>query len=487
MKILLRLGADITIKSDKIRARFVGRLIQNLQSAFSAAGVQAKIERHWSRLYVVTDDTRALDQLTRVYGISSFSVIEHQSKGDLESVLATGLAGYKDIVAGKRFCVRSRRVGNHTYNSMEVMKLLGAALMPYSAGVDLHTPDVQVNVEIREDVASFYSRQTRGPGGLPLGVSGKVVCLLSGGFDSVVAAWYMQKRGLGMDFVFCNLAGGAYERAVVGIAKQFASEWSLGTRPRLHVLDFAPVAEQLRERVRASYVQVVLKRLFYRAAERIAKETGAEAILTGECVGQVSSQTLQNLIAIEAVAERPVLRPLIGFDKEEITSVARRIGTFNLSANIQEYCQLVPDKPVTAASAKRAAEEESGMDPAILDTAIATRKVILLADLSAADLVTPYLYTSAIPDDAVVVDCRPPDAYEHWHWPGATNLELHDLLARYKTLDKARTYVLYCPVGLQSAVAAEKMQASGYQAYSFKGGMKALTAAAPSAGAPPSM
>src|SRR5690606_19637788 len=126
---------------------------------------------------------------------------------------------------------------------------------------------------------------------------------------------------------FCNLGGDAYERAVVQVGKFLADEWSYGSAPKLHVIDFeAPLAE-LRAKSRQSYWQVVLKRLMYRAAEQVAKELGAEALITGEAIGQVSSQTLQNLRAIDSIAELPVFRPLLGFDKPEIIDRARFIGT----------------------------------------------------------------------------------------------------------------------------------------------------------------
>ena len=130
--------------------------------------------------------------------------------------------------------------------------------------------------------------------------------------SSAVAAWLMLKRGVEMDYVFCNLAGQAYERSVVQVAKVLADRWSYGTRPRLHVVDFGAPLDELRSKARESYWQVVLKRLMYRAANLVARERKAEAIITGEAVGQVSSQTLTNLRAIEPASDLPVFRPLLG-------------------------------------------------------------------------------------------------------------------------------------------------------------------------------
>lgn len=474
MKLLLRLAPDLTVKSDRIRAKFVNRLVHNIRTALGDAGVPFALTRQWSRLFVETEDARAKDILSRVFGLSSLSVIEHQCEATLEEIVRVGASAYQEAVRGKTFAVRPRRVGAHSYTSMDVAKALGAALRPFATKVDLARPEVEIWVEVRNGDAYLFSDATPAPGGLPLGVSGRVLCLFSGGFDSAVAAWMMMKRGVDVEFAFCNLAGQAYERQVVGLAKVLTSEWGYGSRPKFHVLDFTAVADEIRKKVKPSHAQIVLKRCFYRAANALAAEAHADALLTGECVGQVSSQTLKNLRTIEEVATLPVLRPVVGMDKLDICEVAKRIGTFELSAAVQEYCQLVPDKPVTACRPEVAQREEQDFAFAVLDQAVAGRRTLMLKDLSPSDLVMPYLYTTELPQGATVIDCRPEAAFEGWHYPEALQFELHDLLDGFKRLDKKKPYVLYCPHGLQSAVAAERMQKAGFDAVSFKGGVRAL-------------
>ncbi len=474
MKIILRLPSDLTTKSDKIRARFVTRLVKNLKAAFSSAGIEAKIQRDWSRLFVDTEDRRALDLLGRIFGIASYSPVDRITSGKREDIVAAAAEAFTDHVAGKSFAVRARRVGKHDYTSMDLQKAIGAVLWPHARKVDLHRPEALVYVEVREDVAYLYHRQLVGAGGLPLGASGRVLCLMSGGFDSAVAAWMLMKRGVEVDYLFCNLAGGAYERSVLSIAKLLHAAWSHGSKSTLHVMDFTGVADMIKGRCRPAHAQVVLKRQFYRSAEALAGYLGAGAIVTGEAIGQVASQTLPNLGAIEQPIRLPIFRPLIGFDKEEIIRLARRIGTYDLSAKVQEYCQLVPDRPVTATTAARLDLEEAPLDEAVRREALHERKVIPLHAVGEADLVTPYLFVDVIPDGAVVIDCRESHHYEDWHHPGALNIELAELLTAFKRLDKARTYLLYCPVGLQSAVAAEQMQKAGWTAYSLRGGMRRL-------------
>lgn len=472
--ILVRLAAELTLKSRRTRHTFMRRLISNLQDALNSANVAHRVTEAWGRIYVHTDSPAALPLIGRVFGLSSYSLIEAVVPATVEDITERGRAIFSDLIAGKRFAVRSHRVGEHSFRSRDVEVQLGAALLPFAARVDLDHPEVTVHVEIRDAEAFLFSEKIPGAGGLPGGVEGRAVALLSGGYDSAVAAWLMLKRGVDLDYVFCNLGGDAYERAVVQVAKLLADGWSYGAHPRLHVVDFAEPLRELRAKARQSYWQVLLKRLMYRAAAQIGTELQALAVVTGEAIGQVSSQTLPNLVAIESASSLAVFRPLLGFDKEEIIARARSIGTAALSEQVKEYCAIAPGKPVTATSEQRAVQEESALDLAVLAAAVRARKVFDLRALTPTDLVAPYLFTSEVPPNAVVLDCRPEPQYRAWHLPGAVQRDEWELLHGFKRLDRDRTYVLYCAHGIQTAYLAEKMQNAGYDAYSFKGGLRGM-------------
>ncbi len=471
--VLVRLGGELFIKSKRTRASFVRQLIENLEDALSGLSGEASVERGWDRLFVHSDDANVYATVARVFGLSSLSPVEAVTPASLDDILAAGEA-FIDRVRGKTFAIRARRAGEHDFSSQDVQVQLGDLLLDASAGVELDAPEVEVFVEVRNERAYLFSEKLEAVRGLPLGVEGRAVTLLSGGFDSAVAAWLMLKRGIAQDYVFCNLGGDAYERAVVQVGKVLADDWSYGTRPRLHVVDFAGPLAEIREQVKAKYWQVVLKRLMYRAASRVGEERGAQAIITGEAVGQVSSQTLSNLRAIEPAADLPVFRPLLGFDKEEIIDRARVVGTAGLSEQVKEYCAIAPGRPVTSAAVSAVAGEERKVDLSVVDAAVAERKVLGLRDLTPVELAASYLFTDTIPDDAVVLDCRAEEAYRHWHVPGAERRDEWELLRKFRTLDKDRQYVIYCGHGIQSAHVAERMQQAGYEAYSFEGGAKAV-------------
>lgn len=473
--ILVRLSAELTTKARGTRRRFTRKLVENVRDALRESGSPFHVESQWTRLYVRSEAPDALQRLQRVPGLSSMSRVEGSCAADLEEIVRVGQQIYGERVKGRTYAVRAKRTGTHPFSSHDVQQQLGAALNP-GAKVNLDNPEIEVEVEIRDRVALFFSHRTPGLGGLPLGVEGKAVCLLSGGFDSAVAAWLMLKRGVEQDYVFCNLAGESYERSVVQVAKVLADNWSYGTRPRLHVVDFGPVLDALRAGSQPKYWQVVLKRLMYRAADHIAREVGAGALVTGEALGQVSSQTLANLAAIDGASRTVVFRPLLGFDKAEIVDRARRIGTFEISARVKEYCAIAPGNPVTHASAEAAASEEATVDPTPLARAVSERKVIDLQTLNTADLVDAYLYTDELPEDAVVIDVRAPGEGDPWQYPGALRGSSWDIARKIREMDPERTYVLYCDAGLQAVLLAEQMQRAGLDAFAFRGGTRALKA-----------
>jgi thiamine biosynthesis protein ThiI len=477
--VLLRFSGEIATKAKPTRSRFERRLIQNLADAVRAEGLAARVSRTRNRIFVETTDGRAPAVLSRLFGVQSLSVAQVEPAEKLEQVVDTGTHLFRDAVAGRRFAVRARRVGDRSRIALDaraIERTLGAALLPGAAGVDLDDPEVTARIELHEGMAYFCTETWRGPGGLPLDVEGRAVVLVSGGFDSAVAAWQLLRRGVRLDYLFCNLGGRAHRMGTLRVAKVLADRWSYGGRPRFHAVDFDAVAADIRTHARTRYWQVILKRQMLRAAEVVARETGADALVTGEAVGQVSSQTLPNLATISRATLLPILRPLVGMNKDEIIRAAEHIGTAELSAVVDEYCAMVPARPATQAKLAQVELEESKLDPRILAQAVAERAVL---DLRALDLDAegdPELEVDAIPDDATVIDLRSKAAYAGWHWPDALRLDLDAALAAHASFARDRRYVLYCEFGLKSAHLAEAMRRAGLLAWNFRGGLKALVA-----------
>ncbi|MEM7411240.1 MAG: tRNA uracil 4-sulfurtransferase ThiI [Myxococcota bacterium] len=484
---LLRLSGEIGIKARATRMRFRKRLIQNLRDALGYAGMHQRVEVSHDRLYIALPDAIELDDhpLTHVFGVSSLSLVERHPITDLDGVVQTGAALFRDAVRGRRFAVRARHVGRRgraEIRSRDVEHALGALLLPLSAGVDLRQPEVVLGIELLEDATAFFHEGAKGPGGLPVGVEGRAVALLSGGFDSAVAAWQIQKRGVECDYVFCNLGGAQHLQEVLPVAKSLAARWSYGCRPKLHVVDFEAITAAIQEHTATRYWQLVLKRLMLRTAEAIALSNRAQAIVTGDAVGQVSSQTLANLDVVSRAAEMTVLRPLVSFDKQEITALATAIGTYELSKRVREYCALVPTKPATRASLSRVEAEESQLPPGLLARALDERMVVELHRIDPDLENAPSFSVERVPEDALLLDLRPVAQYRNGHHPDALHLDFEQALSAYPSFDRARRYVLSCEYGLLSAQLAERMRRVGFEAHHFRGGQRALMKQATSRG-----
>ena len=471
-KVLVRVAPEINIKTPKIKSRFLRSLVRNIKVALEANGVKGKVDERWSRIFVDLDSEAGVSVLSRVFGVGSVSPVEHTCDPDLDQIKDILQKNYPDRIRDKTFCVRVKRSGVKGFTSHEAERILGSSIAEHCQKVDLVNPEVKIEVEITTHGAFIFQSRIPGPGGFPLGAQGKALCLISGGFDSAVAAWRMMKRGVSLDYVFCNIAGGAYERSVLSVVKGLCDQWSYGTSPKVYVVDFSPVVKGIEEHVNPHYSQVVLKRQFYRSCSRVAGYAKAHALVTGEAVGQVSSQTLSNLAAIDAASDTLILRPLIGFDKEEILDQARKIGTYVLSEHIQEYCALNNKRPVTATTAALLDEQEAKLPKDLLDKL--DFKTIKVANMEQKELMNQYLFTDEIDSETMIIDTRDKMQYQAWNYPGSMHLPMPILMAGFKKFDKKKKYVLICQFGLQTAVVAEQMQKFGFEAYSFERGAAGL-------------
>jgi tRNA uracil 4-sulfurtransferase len=481
--LILRLSGDFYTKARKTRLRFFKRLVANLESALQQHGISYQLEPTWSRLYLETPAPEAAEVAARVFGVQSVSEVERRSWERLEEVVDAGVEIFGEAARGKSFAVRATRRGDRErigFDSMRVESALGRALLNAGAGrVNLSAPEITAHVELEPGTAHFFFDKVRGHGGLPIGVEGRAVALVSGGFDSAVASWLMLKRGVQLDYVFCNLGGAAHRLGVLKVMKSIAERWSYGSSPHLHEVDLAPVVEEMRAKVKPQNWQVVLKRLILRAGASVAHRGGRLAAITGDAIGQVSSQTLQNLAVItQASPAVPVLRPLLGFNKEEILELARRIGIYELSAAVAEYCDLMPPKPATRAGLGEILRDEAALDFDRLERLVDARRIFNLRTVDPESLAPQVPEVEQVPPQATVIDLRSVNAFRSWHWPGALHLDLPHALAAYPSFARDRPYVLVCEVGLKSAHLAEKMREAGFEACQLKGGIKGLMAQA---------
>lgn len=353
--VLVRYG-EIALKGGN-RREFERALVRNLRAA-TADVATLEVARSRGRLALIPDRRveRVAERASRVFGVSSVSpawtapldaeAIAQVARGVLAEALAE-----RATDAPIPFRVRTRRAEKRfPLTSTMLDRFVAERILPPDGPlvVDLKTPELTLGIDVRSERAYVFARSLRGPGGLPVGTLGRGLCLLSGGIDSPVAAWSLMKRGTRVSFVTFHsypYIGEASKKKVVDLVRRLA-RWQ--PHNRLFVAPFTRIQETIRDGAPPGYRTVLYRRMMHRIASRLARAERAGVLITGECLGQVASQTMENLTCIGAAAELPVLRPLISFDKDETIAIARRIGTYETSILPEPDCCTVfqPKRPV---------------------------------------------------------------------------------------------------------------------------------------------
>ena len=385
---MLKYG-EIGVKG-KNRATFEEALRLSTEKALSNVGDGFLVTRPNGRILAEAkgeyDFDEAVNALKKVFGYVSFhpaKVVDDKGLDELyKEVIALFEAEYgKDIKASfKVKCKRGRK--NYPLDSMELAAAVGEKVLEAFPGlfVDVHEPDIYVHVEIREKIY-IYSKEFEGAKGLPHGVSGKTMLLLSGGIDSPVAGFRMARRGVNLEAVYFHAPPYTSERAKNKVIK-LGELISAYTGPfRLHIVNFTDIQLKILDKCPRDELTIIMRRYMMRIAEILANETGCLSLTTGESIGQVASQTMQSLNCTNAVVSLPVFRPLITYDKQEIMDEAERIGTYETSVLPYEDCCtiFVAKHPVTKprlSVIEKSEESLFGEIEPLLDEALRTEEVV---------------------------------------------------------------------------------------------------------------
>ena len=341
--ILLKLG-ELVLKGLN-RRTFEDKLIANARRKLRPHG-EFKVYTKQSAMYVEPkndecDMDGAWEAMKKVFGVVGLSRARACDK-DADAMLETAKTYLHDkLSAARSFKVEAKR-SDKTFpmTSIQLAQYVGGELHDAfpNLTVDVHHPELTVHLEVRDDAAFVHADPESGAGGLPVGVGGRAVSLLSGGIDSPVASWMMAKRGLALDMVhFFSYPYTSPEAKdkVIELAR-LLTPWC--GRLTVHVVPFTAIQEQLRRSCPEELFTLLMRRFMMRIAARVAQRIGAGAVVTGECLGQVASQTMEAMACTQAVCPLPVLRPVVGMDKEEIVRIARKIGTFETSILPYEDC-----------------------------------------------------------------------------------------------------------------------------------------------------
>ena len=380
--------AEIGIKG-KNRHIFEEALCRQMRRALEQVDGEFSVTREMGRIYVRTESAfdydGAVEALKCVFGIAGICPVVILEDTGLED-LAASVVDYMKQVYGeqeKTFKVCARRA-KKTYplGSMELNCELGERILDACPNmkVDVHHPDVYLNVEIRQNIY-LYSETIPGPGGMPVGTNGQAMLLLSGGIDSPVAGYMIAKRGVKIDAVYFHAPRYTSERAkqkVVDLAKLVAR---YSGPIRLHVVNFTDIQLYIYEKCPHEELTIIMRRYMMKLAEMFAKEDGCLGLITGESIGQVASQTMHSLAVTNEVCTMPVFRPLIGFDKQEIVDISEKIGTYETSVLPYEDCCtiFVAKHPVTKPNLNIIRRSETNLAEKIdemMETAFRTAEVI---------------------------------------------------------------------------------------------------------------
>ncbi|MBM7624855.1 tRNA uracil 4-sulfurtransferase ThiI [Sporohalobacter salinus] len=352
--ILIKYG-EIGIKGGN-RYLFEDKLIKNMKESLSGISGKIDIYKTHGRIFVEAQNNfeRIIDRLQKVFGIVGVCPAKEVAL-DFEEVKKAGLELIKKELSSpqKTFKVETRRINkDFKYDSMEISRKLGAYVLRNTEDltVDVHDPDIRLDVEIRHKKAYLYANDLPGVKGLPLGSCGKAGLLLSGGIDSPVAGWMAMKRGVEILPIYFHtppFTSGRAKEKVLDLSRVLA-EYASGSL-QVRVVPFTEIQTAINEKAPEKLLTVIMRRMMMKIAEQITSDNEGKALITGESIGQVASQTLESMNVTNAIAQMPVFRPLIGLDKNEIKKRAKKIGTYETSIQPYDDCCtfFVPDNPET--------------------------------------------------------------------------------------------------------------------------------------------
>lgn len=478
MKFIVKLFPEISIKSKPVRQRFVKQLRQNISTVLKREFSGVAVQGYWDKVEVnVNDDLdyaqKVAETLQRIPGIANIIRVQKYTIEDIDQNFEVMLTLTQQIFAeqlhGKRFVVRVKRAGKHNFTSTELERFIGGGLLQRleTGGVDLKNPELTVKLEVRDSDLYVIEQRYEGLGGFPIGTVDDVLSLISGGFDSTVASYLTMRRGLKTHFCFFNLGGAAHEIGVKQVSLYLWERYGVSHRVKFVTVPFEDVVAEIVQKIHPSQRGVVLKRMMLRAADEVAKSLDIPALVMGDSVAQVSSQTLKNMSVIDAVTPALVLRPLITMDKQDIIRISAKIGTEDFAKTMPEYCGVISERPTTRATEERLTEEEAQFDFSILQQALNTRLTIKIDEVLTRVQTLAELDVVSVPHiDDVVIDIRHPDECQKAPLMLTNNtikqIAFFELLTRLDELDSQTSYLLYCDKGAMSQLHASHLKTMGY-------------------------
>ncbi|QEZ88914.1 tRNA uracil 4-sulfurtransferase ThiI [Aliarcobacter cibarius] len=455
-KFIIKYFTEIMIKGETAKRQMINQLFFNLQRISNNISSDIKIKKFFDKIELVcpsefSDNLR--EKLLETPGIQQvLEAIQIDNMHTLDEIKVEVNKHMAKTIEDKTFVVRAKRVGKQDFKSTHIEQTVGGYMLAHNKtkGVDLKNPEVTIKVELEHAQLNIITKKHYGLGGFPLGTQGEVLSLMSGGFDSTVASYLAMKRGLKTHFVFFNLGGVAHEIGVKQVSWYLWNKFGSSHRVSFITVPFEDVVSQIFKDISAPYMGVMLKRLMLLASEKIAQNLNVDALITGESVAQVSSQTLKNLRLIDDVSNILVLRPLSFMSKPDIIEIASKIGTKRFAEAMPEYCGVISQHPVTNGSFTRVEKESKAFDYSVLEEAIKNAKVKNIDEvLDDVCKVGTLEVVNNLNESDIIIDIR--QSSDTLNAPcKVLKIPFYDLKKEFKKLEQDKTYLLYCDKGVMS-------------------------------------
>ncbi|CUX95917.1 tRNA sulfurtransferase [Candidatus Mikella endobia] len=477
MKFIIKLFPEIMIKSKSVRLHFIKILTSNIRNILKNYYKSVAVVRYWDRIEVCIknkqDRTQVTSILNKIPGIHHVEIVEESTWKNIHDIYLQTLKRYSNLLIGKSFCVRVKRRGTQYFTSQDVERYIGSYLSKniHNTEIKLKNPDKQILLEINNNRLLFIAERFEGLGGFPIGTQENVLSLISGGFDSGVSSYMMMRRGCKVNYCFFNLGGNIPEIGVRQTAYHLWYRFGLSHKVRFISINFASIVNEILTKVNCHQMGIVLKRMMIRAASSIAERYGIQALVMGESMGQVSSQTLTNMRLIDNVSNILILRPLISHDKEHIIKIAKQIGTEEYAIQMPEFCGILSKKPTVRAVKNYLEQEEKKLNLEILYNAITKAQVLNIRDILLNKNTLPNNFNEVetiaeLGKEDIVLDIRFLDEQELS--PLILNniqvqtIPFYKLNSQFSKLDQNKSYLLYCNSGFMSRLQAMYLHEQGF-------------------------
>lgn len=475
MKLIIKFFSEIFIKSKKVRLSFIKILVNNITRILESLNIFFKIIQYWDRLEVFfiknIDFLKIIDFFSKIPGIHSILLVNYHLFFDLSEISKLALIYYSSSIKYKTFCVRIQRNGNHDFSSIKAERFIGYVLNNKikSSKVKLNNPDVLIKIEIQNNIVNFVKSTKKGIGGFPIGTQGEVLSLISGGFDSSVSSYMLIRRGCVVHYCFFNFG---VKNHLINIKKIVYHIWfnfSRSHQVKFIVVDFFPLLLEIFKKINDQQMNIIFKRTMIRVTDKISDFLKFSCLVTGESIGQVSTQTLNNIHIVDMVTKKLILRPLISYDKQKIIEISRKIGTEYYCSKFPEFCGLFSKKQRIKNNIKEIIDQEKNIDLSVLSKVVNNIKIF-----NVADLIYDFKFkesniesVSNVKKDDIILDIRVGENKQKI--PFGKNIfkiksiPFYKLEKEFVKLKKNKTYLLYCDHGIMSYLQAFNLHKKGFK------------------------